>query len=168
MDDFTKLRKCKVLLENCGVPLRRCSVFLTKIDAEKESRRQNFLFPKTKKKFYKKRLKERFIVSSKYRKKKSLIVKYELSLPGKPVASLGNAVVRKEAFEIPTEEINIEPSPSLDIPKVFFLNTGKPRDQEENDDLKDGTDLVNIVDLNRNQHHKVNINSHLSDEIFHS
>ena len=106
MDDFTKLRKCKVLLENCGVPLRRCSVFLTRIDTEKESRRENFLFPKTKKKFHKKKLRERFIVSSKYRQKKSLIVKYELSLPGKPVASLGNAVVRKEAFEIPSEEIN--------------------------------------------------------------
>ena len=166
MEDFTKLRKCKVLLENCGVPLRRCSVFLTKIDSEKESRRENFLFPKTKKKFHKKKLRERFIVSSKYRKKK-LIVKYELSLPGKPVASLGNAVVQEEAFEFPSEEINIEPSPSRDTPQVFFA-TGKPGDQIKIDEFKDGTELVNIVDLNRNQHHEVNLNTHLSDEILHS
>ena len=163
MDDFTKVRKCKVLLENCGVRLRRCSVFLTKIDIEMESRRENLRFPKTKQKFYKKRLKERFIVSSKYRKKKPLLVKYELSLTGKPVASLGKAVVQAEAFEIPAEEINIEPSPSRGIPQVFFT-PGKARDQK-NYDLKD---LVNIVDLNRNQKHEVNINSQLSDEILHS
>ena len=167
MDDFTKLRKCKVLLENCGVPLRRCSVFLTKIDSEKESRRENFLFPKTKKKFHKKRLKERFVVSSKYRKKRSLTIRYELSLPGKPVASLRNAVVQEEAFQVPSEEINIEPSPDRDIPQVFF-SPGKPRNQKKIYELKNGTDLVKIVDLNRNQEHKVNISSQLSDEICHS
>ena len=155
-----------MLLENCGVRLRRCSVFLTKIDKEKESRRVNFPFPKMKKKFCKKRLKERFIVSRSYRKKK-LIVKYEVSLPGKLVASLGKAVVQEEAFDFPSEEINIEPSPSRHIPQVFFT-PGKPRPhhQKEIVDFKDGTDLVNIVDLNRNQQHKVYINSNLSDEIF--
>ena len=106
-------------------------------------------------------------MSSKYRKKKSLVVKYELSLPGKLVASLGKAVVQEEAFDFPSEEINIEPSPSRDIPQVFFTS-GKPRGQKEIDDFKDGTDLVNILDLNRNEEHKVNINSQLSDEIFHS
>ena len=155
-----------MLLENCGVRLRRCSVFLTKIDKEKESRRVNFPFPKMKKKFCKKRLKERFIVSRSYRKKK-LIVKYEVSLPGKLVASLGKAVVQEEAFDFPSEEINIEPSPSRHIPQVVFT-PGKPRPhhQKEIVDFKDGTDLVNIVDLNRNQQHKVYISSNLSDEIF--
>ena len=128
------------------------------MDIGKESRGENLHFPKTKKKFYKKRLKERFIVCSKYRKKKSLVVKYELSLPGKPVVSLGKTVLQEEAFKIPVEEINIEPSHSRDF------TAGKARDQKKYD-LKD---LVNIVDLNRNQEHKVKINSELSDEILHS
>ena len=106
-------------------------------------------------------------MSSKYRKKKSLIVKYELSLPGKLVTSLGEAELQEEAFDFPSEEINIEPSPSRDIPQVF-CTSGKPRGQKEIDDFKDGTDLVNILDLNRNQQHKVTINTQLSDEIFRS
>ena len=167
MDDFTKLRKCKVLLENCGVRLRRCSIFLTKIDQEKENRRENFPFPKIEKKFFKRRLKERFIVSSKYRKKKSLVVKYQLSLPGKLAASLGKALVQGEAFDFPSEEINSEPSLSREIPQVFSAPRN-PGDQKEICDFREGTDLVNIVDLNRNQQHQVNINSQLSDEIFRS
>ena len=83
------------------------------------------------------------------------------------MASLGNALVQEEAFEIPSEEINIETSPCRDIPQVF-LKTGKPSDQKHFDDFKDGTELVNIVDLNRNQQHTVNLNTHLSDEILRS
>ena len=84
MDDINKVRKCRVLVENCGVNLKKCKIRLRNIAFDTEQRDGKHLLRKTRKK-----LRERFIVSKQFRKKKSVGGKYIISLPVRDVESLG-------------------------------------------------------------------------------
>ena len=137
-----------------------------KIDVEKKNINENYINPKNKRK----RQKERFVVPKKSRKEHSVIAKFKLSVPGDAPVALGETEVRKEAFDFPREEIDISVSPFPDGLKVSPV---KPNDMKliaMNYDFGDKTDLVNIVDLNRNdpKQHQVMIKSQLSDELHHS